>query len=58
MWNRDSNDPRLRPLITDGTRLATTDPVRMEILSGARNDAQDTQLGKMLNAWHPKQCQG
>lgn len=41
---------RLRELISEGAPLATTDPVRMEILCGARDEAHAKQLRRMLNA--------
>ena len=45
-----STHHKLRSLISDGVRLATTDPIRMEILCGARDDAHAGQLRRMLNA--------
>ena len=41
---------KLRALIFDGARLATTDPIRMEILCGARDKSHAGQLRRMLNA--------
>ncbi len=41
---------RLRSLLERGTPLATTDPVVMEILAGARDDTHATRLKRMLHA--------
>lgn len=41
---------RLRSLIAEGAPLATTDPVRMEILCGARDEEHARKLSRMLNA--------
>ncbi|TFH65219.1 MAG: PIN domain nuclease, partial [Gemmatimonadales bacterium] len=45
-----STHHRLRSLISEGVPLATTDPVRMEILCGARDEPHAEQLRRMLNA--------
>jgi len=41
---------RLRSLLAHGAHLATTDPVMMELLAGARDDTHSIQLKRMLNA--------
>jgi predicted nucleic acid-binding protein len=41
---------RLRSLLERDAPLATTDPVVMEILAGARDDTQATRLRRMLDA--------
>ena len=49
---------RLRSLIADGAPLATTDPIRMEILCGARDEGHERQLRQMLNALHHRGVSG
>jgi len=41
---------RVRSLVSEGAPLATTDPVVMELLAGARDDAHATKLRRMLAA--------
>ena len=41
-------DERLAELISDGGPLAVTEPVIMEVLAGARNDAQEDELRRLL----------
>lgn len=41
---------RLRSLLARGAYLATTDPVMMELLAGARDDTHSIHLKRMLNA--------
>jgi len=47
-----STHRKLRSLIADGARLATTDPIRMEILCGARDETHAKRLRQLLNALH------
>jgi predicted nucleic acid-binding protein len=41
-------DERLAELISDGGPLAVTEPVIMEVLAGARSDAQEDELRRLL----------
>lgn len=41
-------DLRLTELITSGGSLATTEPVLMELLAGARTDAREAELRRLL----------
>lgn len=43
-----SVDQRMTELITDDSPLAVTEPVMMEVLSGARSDAQEFSLRRLL----------
>jgi predicted nucleic acid-binding protein len=43
-----SVDLRLTKLIEEGGRLVITEPVIMEVASGARTDAKESQLRRML----------
>ena len=45
-----STHHKLRSLISDGARLATTDAVRVEVLCGARDESHAGQLRRLLNA--------
>ena len=49
---------RLRSLISDGARLATTDPIRMEILCGARDEMHARHLRMLLNALDHRAASG
>jgi hypothetical protein len=49
---------RLRALLGEGTLLATTDPVRMEVLSGARDEAHAARLRRLLDALDPRPVRG
>ena len=49
---------RLRSLVADGSLLATTDPVVMEILAGARDETHATQLKRLLHALHYRPALG
>lgn len=41
-------DERLTELISDGGPLAVTEPVILEVLAGARSDAQEDELRRLL----------
>ena len=41
-------DDRLTELISDGGPLAVTEPIIMEVLAGARSDAQEDELRRLL----------
>jgi predicted nucleic acid-binding protein len=41
-------DRRLTDLIADGGPLAVTEPVVMEVLAGARSDARENDLRRLL----------
>ena len=41
-------DQRLAELIADGGPLIVTEPVLMEVLAGARTDARETELRRLL----------
>ena len=41
-------DERLTQLITEGDSLVVTEPVVMEVLAGARNDAREADLRRLL----------
>ena len=41
-------DMRMADLVADGDRLAVTEPVLMEILAGARDDAGEDRLRRLL----------
>ena len=49
---------RLGSLLADGAPLATTDPIRMELLCGARDEGHESQLRQMLNALHHRGVSG
>ncbi len=49
---------KLRSLVADGALLATTDPVMMELLAGARNQTHAQQLSRMLNALEHRPVSG
>lgn len=44
-------DRRMADLIASGTTVATTEPVMMEALSGARDDVRERDLRRMLRAF-------
>lgn len=41
-------DGRMAELVADGDRLSVTEPVLMEVLAGARDDASDERLRRLL----------
>ena len=45
-------DLRLRDLIAAGGPIAVTEPVIMEVLAGARNDAREADLRRLLLRFH------
>jgi predicted nucleic acid-binding protein len=45
---RSPVDRRLAELVDEGAQLATTEPVVMEVLAGARDDAREAQLRQLL----------
>jgi predicted nucleic acid-binding protein len=45
-------DHRLAELIGSDGPLAVTEPVRMEVLAGARSDQQETKLRRLLGRCH------
>lgn len=45
-------DLRLTQLITDDGPLAVTEPVVMEVLAGARTDARERDLRRLLQRFH------
>jgi predicted nucleic acid-binding protein len=45
-------DQRLTELITAGAPIAVTEPVVMEVLAGARNDAREADLRRLLQRFH------
>ncbi|MEO7126726.1 MAG: PIN domain nuclease [Nakamurella sp.] len=45
-------DVRLTQLITDDGPLAVTEPVMMEVLAGARTDARERDLRRLLQRFH------
>ena len=45
-------DIRLTQLITDDGPLAVTEPVVMEVLAGARSDARERDLRRLLQRFH------
>lgn len=49
---------RVRSLVSEGALLATTDPVIMELLAGARDEAHATRLRRMLMALEPRPALG
>lgn len=58
---RGSGSPihrRVRSLVAEGGPLATTDPVVMELLAGARDEVHAAQLQRMLAALEHRSVQG
>ena len=54
-YDRASNSPvdqRLSELITDDGPLATTEPVVMEVVAGARTDDREADLRRLLLRFH------
>jgi predicted nucleic acid-binding protein len=47
-----SVDLRLSDLIASGGPIAVTEPVIMEVLAGARSDARQTDLRRLLQRFH------
>lgn len=45
-------DRRLTELIAADTPIAVTEPVIMEVLAGARNDAREADLRRLLQRFH------
>lgn len=45
-------DTRLRGLIAAGESIAVTEPIVMELLAGARDDRRESDLRRMLLAFH------
>ncbi len=45
-------DVRLTQLITDDAPIAVTEPVMMEVLAGARTDARERDLRRLLQRFH------
>jgi len=43
---------RLRQLLADGASIATTEPVVMEVVIGARTDEREAQLRRLLGRFH------
>lgn len=45
-------DVRLTQLVTDDAPIAVTEPVMMEVLAGARTDARERDLRRLLQRFH------